>query len=76
MIKSEHVGGGALGSVAVVLIGSYAGCVGHGMSNVALLINALEQMSHGASSQHGHVLAAVSLRVQRNRCLLHVVLTL
>lgn len=68
--------GGAAGSVAVVLIGPHAGCVSHGVSDVALLINPLKQMSHGASSQHGHVLATVSLRVERNRRVLHVVLTL
>lgn len=51
-----------------------AGGVGHGVSDVVLLLHPVEEVGHGALGQHYHVLPTVGLRLQRNRCLLPVVL--
>lgn len=47
------------GAFAVPQVSAHAGGVGHGMGHVVLLVDALKEVGHGSTGQHGHVLAAV-----------------
>jgi len=46
---------------AVSLVESHAGCVGHGVGDVALLLDTVEKMGHGTEGVDSHVLPSVSL---------------
>lgn len=47
------------GALAVSQVSADAGGVAHGVGQVALLLDALEEVRHGPASQHGHVFTAV-----------------
>lgn len=45
--------------LTVPQVGAHAGGVRHGVGYVVLLLDALKEVRHGSTRQHGHVLAAV-----------------
>lgn len=47
-------------------IGANAGSVSHGMGDVVLLMDPVQQVGHGPTGKHGHVLATVGLLPQRH----------
>lgn len=61
--------GGAVELGAVLAVVADAASVGHHVGDVVLLVDAVQQVGHGASRKHGHVLAAVRLGAERNRSL-------
>lgn len=58
----------------MVAVGTNAGCVGHHVGDVVLLVDAVQQVRHGALGKDGHVLAAVGLVAQGHRGLRLVVI--
>lgn len=48
-----------LPALTVPQVGAHAGGVAHGVGQVALLLDALEEVGHGPAGQNGHILAAV-----------------
>lgn len=44
---------------------SDAGCVGHDVGDVVLLVDPVQQVSQGAFSKHGDVFSSVGLHAQR-----------
>lgn len=59
-------GGGAGGGAAVRTVGADAGGVGHGVGDVVLLMHAVQEVRHGATGKHRHVLPTVRLLPQRD----------
>lgn len=53
-----------------------AGSISHDMGNVVLLVDTVQQMSHGALSKHSHILSSMSLHTQRHCRLGLVVISL
>lgn len=49
--------------LAVPLVGAHAGGVGHGVGDVVLLLDALEEVGHGSAREHCHILSAVGGRL-------------
>lgn len=45
-------------------VGADAGGVCHGVGDVVLLVDAVQEMGHGAAGKDGHVLPAVGLLAQ------------
>lgn len=45
-------------------IGADAGGVSHGMGDVVLLVDPMQQVGHGPTGKHSHILAAVGLLPQ------------
>ena len=48
----------------MVAVGTDAGCVGHHVGDVVLLVDAVQQVRHGALGKDGYVLPAVGLVAQ------------
>lgn len=45
-------------------VGANAGGVSHGVGDVVLFVDPVEEMSHGAAGENGHILTAVGLLAQ------------
>ena len=58
----------------MVAVGTDAGCIGHHVGDVVLLVDTVQQVRHGALGKDGHVLAAVGLVAQGHRGLRLVVI--
>lgn len=58
---------------AAIAVRLDARSISHHMGDVALFLDPVEEMRHGAFGEDGHVLHAVGLRVQRDGSLLPVV---
>lgn len=54
---------------AVLAVLADAACVCHHVGDVVLLVDAVQQVGHGALGKHGHVLSSVSLRAERDSSL-------
>lgn len=63
-------------ALAVPQVGAHAGGVAHGVGQVALLLDALEEVGHGPAGQHSHILAAVRGGLSGDGGLLDVVFAL
>lgn len=63
-------------ALAVLQVSADAGSVAHGVGQVALLLDAVEEVRHGPACQHGHVLATVRGGLHGNGGLLNVVFAL
>lgn len=48
--------------LAVPQVGAHAGSIAHGVGNVVLLMDALEEVGHGSAGEHCHILPAVGGR--------------
>lgn len=48
----------------MVTVGTDAGCISHHVRDVVLLMDAMQQVSHGALGKDGHILPAVGLVAQ------------
>lgn len=62
-------GGGRAGGGGVAAVGSVgadAGGVSHGVGDVVLLVDPVEEVGHGAAGENRHVFAAVGLLAQRH----------
>ena len=74
-VLGVRVGGGVSGlSLAVPQVSAHTGSVGHGMSDVVLLMDALEEVGHGSTGQHRHILPTMGGRLRGHRGQLDVVL--
>lgn len=47
-------------------VGADAGGISHGVGDVVLLMDPVQQVGHGPAGEHGHVLTAVGLLPQRH----------